>query len=158
MSAGIYLEKVSDHQYGFPIVADVYHQVGDNFTETETQVTETTFQISAMVTQNPTDLTIPTASDVAQFMKRFIQTRVTIDLWNSQEVSMLRVTDVRNPYFVDDRDRFEGYPNFDIVVIHSNSVVTTIPVVSQIVGAPSTIPGDNTRGVFSVPDDAGETA
>lgn len=148
----IFFEKLFDHQYGFPIVNDEYQATPNNFSQTETQVEETTFQISALVPQDPTDLTLPTASDVVKYLKRYIQSRKSIAIFWTHQVGMLRVTEVRNPYFVDDRDRFEATPSFDFVVIHSNTITSTIPAVDKIVGAVSPIPGDNTVGVFVVLD------
>jgi len=66
----------------------------------------------------------------------------------------LRVTDVRNPFFEDDKTRFEANPNFDITLTHASPITLTVPPVDRIEGAPSPIPGDDTRGVFLVPEEA----
>jgi hypothetical protein len=148
----IYFEKIDDNEYGFPMVAFSYQSAPNNFSEVETQLEETMFQISARVPQDPTNLTLPTASDVVKFLKRYIQSRASISTFWASKVSMLRVTSVRNPYAVNDRERFEATPNFDIVLQHTNTNSAVVPAVSKIVGAVSPITGDNNVGVFPVFD------
>lgn len=153
----IFFEKLFDKPYGFPMVESDYQSEFGNFAEVETQLYETTFQISALVPQDPTNLTIPTASDVANYLCMYMKTRTVVAILMQAEVGILRVTDVRNPYFVDDRERFEASPSFDLILTHKRVITMTVPAVDKIVGAPSTIPGDNTKGVFVVLDGAGET-
>jgi hypothetical protein len=148
----IFFEKLFHRNYGWATVTKEFQPTPNYFSHTETQNIETTFQISALVPQDPTDLTIPTASDVVQYMKMFLQSAQTVSLWSNQNVNMLRVTDIRNPYFEDDKHRFEANPNFDFVVTHSQAIVLQVPVVSAINGTPSVIPGDLSQGVFEVPD------
>jgi hypothetical protein len=153
---GVFLEKIGDHRYGHPVVKQTYRSVTDDFEETETQTMETTFQISALVIQNPNDITIPTASDVANYACMYMQSRTVIANLFQQGVSVLRVLDVRNPYFVDDRERFEGNPNFDLIVTHNKTITITVAAVEKVVGTPSSIPGDLTVGTFPVEDAPGE--
>jgi hypothetical protein len=131
---GVFLEKIGDHRYGYKSVKQTYRPTTDDFAETETQVLETTFQISALVIQNPNDLTIPTASDVANYVCMYMQSNSVISNLRQQGVSILRVSDVRNPYFVDDRERFEGNPSFDLIVTHSNSITISVPSAEKVIG------------------------
>ena len=148
---GIFFEKLFDHPYGFPIINNTYNSVPDNFSETNLQVYETTFQVTSLVIQNPDDLTIPTASDAANQMLMFMQSRTTVAALRALGVSLLRITQVRNPYFVDDRNRFEGHPNFDIIVYSKREITFTVPAAVKAVGAPSPVPpGAPGSGVFPV--------
>jgi hypothetical protein len=115
----VFFEKLFDIAFGYPEVTNAWDDVAQTLTEVETQLTETTFQISAMVIQNPADLTMPTTSDVVNFVRSFLVARQTIRLWQPQGVSILRVSQIRNPYIEDDRHRNEATTNFDIVVTHS---------------------------------------
>ncbi len=46
-----------------------------------------------------------------------------------QGVGILRVTDVRNPYFTDDKDNFEASPSFDFVLTHRQTRMSTDPII-----------------------------
>ncbi len=132
----IFFEKLFDNGYGFPEVTHVFDDVNQIMTEVETQLTETTFQVSALVIQDPTDLTIPTASDVVNFCRGFLMARETIRAWKSVGVSILRVITVRNPYFEDDRHRNEATPSFDIVVTHNRVINNVINFAAEMIGEP----------------------
>jgi hypothetical protein len=129
----IFFEKLFDRPYGWPMDSYAYQATPNNFLETETQLTETTFQISSLVIQNPTNLELPTASDVANFMQQYLSARWSIATFMGQDVGVLRVTSVRNPAFTDDRTLFEYSPNFDITFTHSRTVSNTVNSVSTAV-------------------------
>jgi hypothetical protein len=118
----IFFEKLFDSPHGWPIDSYVYQSAAGNFTETETQMVNTTFQISALVIQDPSNLALPTASDVANFMQQYLSARWSINYFMAQDVGLLRVTSIRNPAFNDDRTLYEYTPNFDITLTHSRAV------------------------------------
>jgi hypothetical protein len=153
----IFFEKLFDHAYGWPIESFVYNSTPDNFSDNETQLYETTFQISALVIQDPENLNLPTASDVANYVKLWLTHPVTLQQFRSQNVGLLRVTQIRNPYFEDDRHRFEAHPNFDLVLTHDNTLTLTVPAANRAVPAPSNDPTITGTGLFPVPDSAGQT-
>jgi hypothetical protein len=126
----IFFEKLFDTEHGWPALSDSYQAQSNNFSETETQVVITTFQISALVIQDPTNLSLPTASDVANYMKQYMNSRFTISTFKNQQVSILRVSEVRNPYFSDDRTMFEANPSFDLMVVHNRPISFTVDSVS----------------------------
>lgn len=132
----IFFEKLFDVGFGFPQVQHVYDSETDTMAEVETQLTETTFQISALVRQDPTDLSIPTASDVANFVRGFMLARATIRAWKAQGVSVLRVTTVRNDYLEDDRHQNEATPSFDLVLTHSRVINNAINFAAEMDGEP----------------------
>src|ERR1700676_1394800 len=51
----VFFEKLFDNNHGWPMDSNVYQPVPNNFLETETQMVNTTFQISALVIQDPTN-------------------------------------------------------------------------------------------------------
>ena len=150
----IFFEKLFDMQYGHPMIDyehNVYQPVKPNtFSETETQIVETSFQISALVIQEPKDLTLPTASDVAHYLKAYITSRPSIYAYRDLGVKVLRVTQIRNQWFQDERHRYEANPNFDIVYIHDRPLTNTVGAANRVVGV--TVPGVAGNGVFPVPD------
>lgn len=155
----VFFEKLFDHAYGWPIEDLEYNKPPvDNYSDNETQLLETTFQISALVIQDPSNLNLPTASDVVNYLNLWLRHWVTLQQFRTQNVGILRVTQIRNPWFEDDRHRFEAHPNFDLVLTHQNVLTMTVPAAVQVVPMPappsSGIPG---TGIFPVPDSAGQT-
>lgn len=151
----IYFEKLFDQAYGWPEVS--YEHVAavppaeqGTFTQTEQQWVETTFQVSALVIQDPNNLSLPTASDVVNYMKQYINARQTIALFKQQGVSVLRVQQIRNPYFEDDRAGFEANPNFDVVLQHKRSISFTVAATNIVRG--QVIEGFTDNGIYPVPD------
>ena len=145
----IFFEKLFDHSYGWPEVTySDYDPATNMFTETETQWTETTFQVSAMVIQDPSNLSLPTASDVVNYMKLFTNSRGTIARLKAQAVSALRISELRNPYYRDERHVFEGNPNFDVVLQHQRMIQTQIGATNVVV--PGVVEGIESEGTFPV--------
>lgn len=122
-----YLHKVSDHRLGFPYRADTWDPVIGQLVHLEVQDYETTFQLSALSTQKPATPMQLTASDIVNQMAYILQSSSTIEKLNAQGVGMLRIQDIRNAPFLDDRDRFEFSPSLDFTVQHKQ-IVTTIGI------------------------------
>ena len=99
------LHRIHAHKYGHPHRAQVYNSGNDNFDTTDTHIIEATYQARSLATQNPSDITQPTAFDVAEAAARVMQTDSFMDALRAQDINIYRITDVRVPYFVDDRQR-----------------------------------------------------
>lgn len=138
----VVFEKLSDHEYGWPmsgkyILDALPPPVGQklpDFSQFDQQWVESTFQVSALSIQDVNDLSLPTPSDIAHQLKLYMNARQTIWKFAGHGVSILRVTDVRNPKFEDDRDLFEANPNFDVVLQHKRELVFKVPGSDEVVG------------------------
>jgi hypothetical protein len=128
-TAYAYFFKIGDHRYGSPARTDVFNPLTNLFTHTETQVCETTYQFSAWVPQDPTNVNALTESDILNTVSGIIQSDAILAAFQAQGVGILRVTDVRNPYIVDDHDQFEAVPSFDVTMTHKRTRVSTTPAV-----------------------------
>lgn len=126
-NAVVYFEKLFDRPYGWAGSKSEYRSDSLDYLEKETQLYESTFQISALTIQNPADLSLPTASDIVNYMKMWLNHRVTVEVFMAQDINVLRITDVRNVPFEDDRHRFEYNPTFDIVMTHYRKLDITVP-------------------------------
>lgn len=127
----IYLEKIGDKRYGFLRRSDrwVFDADPPYFEHKEEQTYETSFQISALSIQDPQNVTQKTASDIVNIAAAVLQSDTARDTLQSKGIQMLRVQDVRNPYFVDDKGRFEAVPSFDFTLIHEQVIISTTPAV-----------------------------
>ena len=128
-----YLYKIGDHRYGSVQCSDVWNQTSSTIVHTEIEQYETTFQISALATQNPATPTQYTASDILNLIASILQSQVTIATFEAQGMGILRVADVRNPYFLDDRQRYEANPSLDFVLTHKQIITSTTPVLQSTV-------------------------
>jgi len=126
----VYFFKIGDHRYGHPERKDVFDTQANAFTHTEIQQYESTYQFSAWIPQDPKDVTGLTESDILNTVSGIIQSDSILAAFRAQEVGILRVTDVRNPYIVDDHDQFEAVPSFDVILTHKRTSVSTIPAVA----------------------------
>lgn len=156
----IYFEKMFDDEYGWPMVGYVHNapvapSPQGTYTQAEDQWTETTFQVSAQAIQDPSNLSVPTASDIVNYMKLYINSRKALAAFKSAGVGVLRVTKIRNPKFKDDREVFEANPNFDVVVQYKREISATVPATNIVQGAK--VSGVSGQGLFPVIDSAGET-
>ena len=126
----VYFVKVGDHRYGHPERKEVWNAQANAFDHWEIQQYETTYQFSAWVPQDPKDVTGLTESDILNVVSGIMQSDALLAAFRAQGVGILRVTDVRNPYIVDDHDQFEAVPSFDVTLTHKRTSVSTIPAVA----------------------------
>lgn len=109
----IYLYKLFDLPQGHPIVQ--WDGTVAPVREYHAQIYFTTFQFTALVRQDPEDLDRPTSSDLANIACNLMKTRKFISDLQKLNIGIHRVTEVRNPPFEDDQDRFAFSANFDMV-------------------------------------------
>lgn len=126
-----FIYKIADHRFGFLGRSDVWDANSATMVHVESQKYETTFQISVLSIQNPATPTQMTASDMCNLIAAILQSSVSIQTFQDQGVGIERITDVRNPYFMDDRNRFEASPSFDIVFTHDQIISSTTPIIDQ---------------------------
>ena len=98
---------------------------------TETQQYITSFQMSSLATQDPANTESLTASDILNYGISVLQSGNTIAALEAQGVGILNISQIRNPYFSDDRQRYEASPNADFRLTHKQIVTTVVPVVTS---------------------------
>lgn len=102
---------------------------------TEKQKMLASFQVDALAPQNPasgTFATDPTAADLVNRAAVILQSSVAIDAFLVAGVGIDRITDIRQPNFQDDRDKFEAVPSFDFTLNYDLVDVTEVPIVTRI--------------------------
>jgi hypothetical protein len=128
----VYFYKLFDKRYGFLRRDSTWNEDAEIMTHTEDQMYETSFQISAMVMQNPNTPYQYTASDLVNEVAAIMQSDSTRETLAASSVGILRVMEVRNPYFKDDYDKFEAFPSFDFTLTHRQTRVSTDPVIESV--------------------------
>lgn len=128
-TSAAYFVKLGDRRHGSPKRRDVWNETAEQFEHEEIQQYETTYQFSAMVPQDPADVVALTESDILNLISGIMQSDTLLEIFRAAGVGVQRVTEVRNPYVVLDRDRFEALPTFDVVLTHNRIRRDTLPAV-----------------------------
>lgn len=123
----VYFYKISNKRYGFLGRLDVWDSNASEMVHTESQYYETTWQVSALVLQSPKTPNQYTAADLVNEVASIMQSDNTRAILNNAGVGILRIIELPNPYFVDDRDQFEASPSLEFVLTSQASRVTTNP-------------------------------
>lgn len=133
----VLLNKIpGDVRFGSPKKEDRWDPAANGgqgaMIHTEVQWYESTFQVNALVTQDPADLTPLTASDLLNAVSAILQSDATIVYLRTKGIGILRVRDIRNPTFIDDRDRNEYSPSFDFTLTHEQAIISTSPATDTV--------------------------
>jgi hypothetical protein len=128
-SPTVFFSKVGDRRYGFLESENNFNESDEEMVKTETQLYETTFNIQVWAIQNPATPSAPTASDLANTVAMILQCYVGRTALLAAGVGILRITDIRNPYFVDDKEIFEANANFDFTLTHKQTNSSIVSVV-----------------------------
>lgn len=129
----VYFFKVANKRYGWLGRDDVWDGMSSTMVHTETQYIESTWQLTALVLQSPATPNQYTASDLINEVASIMQSDNTRTILNNSGIGILRITDIRNPYFVDDRDNFEASPSFDFVLTYENIRTSVNPIISTFI-------------------------
>lgn len=129
----IFIQKIFDSRYGFAGRNMEYDEVDEDFKSTESQIVETTFQISVLARQGFDPLK-PTAADILNHLAMAFSSAANIEELLKVKLNILRITQVRNELFDDDESRFEFHPNFDVIIVHNHEFNYTVPKVDHIKG------------------------
>lgn len=130
----VWIEKLFDKPIGWTENRLKWYESSQIYQESESQNYNTPFQISVLLPQVPGDTTLPTASDMANFLQRWMTSRATRRLFKGLGISIFRVTDVRNSKFQDDQSQYEARPSFDLTINHNNALITDVHPVYRVEG------------------------
>lgn len=137
--AAVLLTNQPGRRYGFLQRTDVWDTVNSVMVHTETQIMTTQFQAGALLPQDPAAddaETSPTAADLLGYAARILQSDGGRAVLAAGGATILRITDIQNPNFKDERDQFESSPNFLFTLCHRVVDVSTTPVVDHADGNP----------------------
>lgn len=127
----LYLSKIGDKRIGSPEQSQKWNVDRSQEFNTYSQQYETTFQLASWCAQNPAITNSITAGDILNAAAKVLQCMPTTALLESKDVGILRISDIRNLYIVDDREQFEATPSFDFVLTHKQVIVSATPYVTK---------------------------
>lgn len=126
-----YLNKLFDEVIGSPFRLDEWDVHDGEIIHTESQQYGTHFQLTALATQDPTDVNSLTASDILNLSRYILQCDVGIQAFQTAGAGIQRITAVRNTPFQDDRQNWEYQPSFDFIITHKQIITSTTPVIES---------------------------
>ena len=127
-----FFNTISSRRYGWQKKKDVYNSDDDDFDTEESYILERVIQVSAMVYEDPSDLSKSTAFDIVDQIAGKLQTRPVRQSLLTSKIGILRITDIRTPYGKDESDRNVLTPNFDFTVNYRQAVTYKTPALVDI--------------------------
>lgn len=109
---------------------------GDDFKRTDFQQKSKSIQVSIVHHFDYTDVNARTPEDVADLIHDLLDSPDAIKNLRVKEIFLQNVGDVRPIFFVNDKDRNEQTPNFDILVNYSSAITKStgyVDVVDSVV-------------------------
>lgn len=95
---------------------------GENFTRTDFQQRSKSIQVSVIHSFDETNINDKTAEDVADLVHDLLDSPDAIKNLRDKNIFVQNVGDVRPIFFVNEKDRNEQAPNFDLLVNYSTSI------------------------------------
>lgn len=127
----IFIHKVTNPQVGVGIVYDENKRI-------QQHLKRAVFQFDALAQQDPSDINSLTASDILTIAADLLQSYDAVRNLRNNGVNIERITEVRPSYFINDKDRNESSPSFDLTVTYQHNYEKEIP---SITGANSNLQG-----------------
>ena len=122
----VYLYKITSRRVGFQGRSEEYNATNDNFDVTENYWIEGTYQLTALIERNINNSSSITSYDMADLCSGIMQSRSVRQQLLDSGIGILRITDVRNPFSIDDRDQFDQDASFDFILTYNQTIITTI--------------------------------
>jgi len=127
----LYCFKLTNHRYGWQSRKDEYNEADDDFDTSESRVIETTFQVSSEADEDPADTSLPTAFDIVEEVSSYLNTKSVRLQLKEQGLNIIRILDIRQPFFKNESDRFEQEPSFDFTISYQKATISKTPKVTE---------------------------
>lgn len=90
---------------------------------------ESTYHIEALIPQSPAEPNAMTESDVLNVARFILQSDEAVAVLTPQNIGVLRVTDLRSNYIVDDKEQNENVPFFEVTFSHRIEFSAAVPLI-----------------------------
>lgn len=131
-TATLYFSAINEQRYGWQYSRTTYDPEVMELEREEAQWLRTTYQVTALAPQDPTNLSLPTPKDLLRAASIIINGQSFIQELTKHGVGVERVTDLRNPFFVNDQGQFEASPSFDFTVTRKAAIIQEQPAFESV--------------------------
>lgn len=129
----LYFQRRPARRVGFPQRKDTWLPIEEVFEHKESTQFEVTYQFNAFT--DPVDPAVepplPTPADLLDLASFAVQSDRGLRVLREAGLGVLRVTELRHGYVLDDRDQNEAEPSFDVTLTYRNEVTDRVPVVTE---------------------------
>ncbi len=119
-------QKIHSHNYGPPSREYYIDEETEESKVKQTQQLQSRWQVSSLVTQLPDNENLPTSSDIAQAVCWTLQNDFAIEQLSAYNIGILRITDIINPYIIQDRDQYEANSSFDMMFVYFDEKIYSV--------------------------------
>ena len=119
----VYFWLLNDTPEGAQYFSHVTDPQTLQLTTAETQIWATSYQVGALIPDDPADDAQLTAKDVTNILRQIVVSQPFIAALTAKNVGMRRPTPVRNPQFMNEQNQFEYNPSFDFTVTHKEVII-----------------------------------
>ena len=126
---GVYIWPIDGDKYGFQSRDDKYDSTAGHIVHTERYRCETPFQFTCIALTGDNTFT---SGDLAFNCAALLQSDAAIATMQAADVAVLRVSQVRNVPFLDDKNVYKHSASFDVVFTHHREIVGTVPAIETI--------------------------
>ena len=127
----VLFHNISSRRNGWQGRKNLYNVIDTDFDVTEKYILERVIQVSALVWEDAADLTKSTAVDVINEISSGLMTLSTVENLRTHGIGIFDITNIRTPYFKDEKDLWVMQPNFDFTVMYQNTVEYKAPAASS---------------------------
>lgn len=131
-TATLYYFALPERRYGWQHRSRTYDEQESQITTKEGQWIESAYQLFAMVPQRPRDLSTVTPKDLLNLAALICNSEPFLSGMRAGGAGVQRITEIRNPFFVNDRKQFEASPSFDITISHKREIIEITPVTTEV--------------------------
>ncbi len=126
--ATVVFTKITARRFGFQGRKYVYVPgAPGTFSKTEPYFLRPTYQISALLDQDPTDLNSLSAYDVIDICAAVLQSTESRATFLAAGIGIDRITDIRTPKSIDDSDRHNVDASFDVTLSYKSELTSVVP-------------------------------
>jgi len=129
----VYLYKITSRRASHQAKKFVYNLANNNFEGEEGYWLEGLFQLTPQIERDTVDEDSITSYDIADLCAAILQTETAIKQLLESGIGIYRITDVRNPYSIDDYDQFDQESNFDFTLVYRQVIRSIVPVADPII-------------------------
>lgn len=119
----IYFWSLADTPEGWQYRTPAIDPVTTELKTRETQILVSSFQIGALIPDDPENDAQLTALDATRLCSQIVQSNPFTMALAAQNVGVRRVGLIRNPQFVNEQSQYEYEPSFDFTVTHKQSII-----------------------------------
>jgi hypothetical protein len=105
----VFVSKVTNPQFGWGI-----NYIANTSEREQLQYSESTYQVVALLQQDPADINSLTANDLVTLVSDMLQSYDIIRSLRAQGLAIQRVSSISGGHFANEKDRYELDPGFHV--------------------------------------------